>query len=209
MRFVPTCFWKVNTFDCQLQRSPEIKHWSPQGGGLVVTRQESWLTQHGSDSGVRGGWGRYHTRKVTWEDFQNNVFLWFCHFRLIRDWWIECIWRRFAATLKLCVLIWASGGRGLLTLFFRVNMSKKKFALNFDQCSEWPKYENKLFCCFHIISMKEFMEKAIFRVISKPVAVVKDLRMLVVMFLVHFPSSLSSEAVYMQPRDQPVAQLTH
>ena len=53
------------------------------------------------------------------------------------------------------------------------------------------------------------MEKARFRVISKPAVVVKDLRMLVVMFRVHFPSSLSSEAVYMQQMDQLVAQLTH
>lgn len=88
-------------------------------------------------------------------------------------------------------------------------MSKKKMALTLDQRSEWPKYENKSFYCPYIIPMKEFMEKASFRVISKPAVVVKDLRMLVVMFRVHVPSSLSSEAVYLQQIDQLVAQLTH
>lgn len=56
------------------------------------------------------------------------------------------------------------------------------------------------------------MGKAGFRVISKPTAILqimKDLRILVLMFGVHFPSSLSSEAVYMQQMDQIVAQLTY
>ena len=44
-------------------------------------------------------------------------------------------------------------------------MSKKKMALNLDQRSEWPTYENKSFYCPYIIPMKEFMEKANFRVI--------------------------------------------
>ena len=56
------------------------------------------------------------------------------------------------------------------------------------------------------------MGKAGFRVISKPVAIswiMKGLRILVLTFWVHFPSSLSSEAVYVQQMDQIVVQLTH
>lgn len=184
MRFVQTCFWEVNTVDCQLQRrSPEIKHWSLQGGGRVVTRQESWLTQHGSNSGVRGGWGNLTPEKSPERTFKTMHLFGFA----ISDLFYELV------------------EEGPLTLFSRVNMSKKKIALNLDQCSEWPKYENELSYCPHIIPM----EKARFRVISKPAVVVKDLRMLVVMFRVHFPSSSSSEAVYMQQMDQLVAQLTH
>lgn len=56
------------------------------------------------------------------------------------------------------------------------------------------------------------MGKADFRVISMPITIlriVKSLRVLMVLFWVHFPPSLSSEAVYMQQMDQIVAQLTH
>lgn len=60
--------------------------------------------------------------------------------------------------------------------------------------------------------IKEFMRKADLRVILKPIAIswiTKALRILVLTFWVHFPSSLSSEAMYMQQMDQIVAQLTH
>lgn len=74
-------------------------------------------------------------------------------------------------------------------------------------------YENKLFYCpQNTMKIKEFMGKACFRVISKPIAIswlMKELRTLGLTFWVHFPSSLSSEAVYVQQMGQIVAQLTH
>lgn len=74
-------------------------------------------------------------------------------------------------------------------------------------------YENKLFYCpQNIKKIKEFMGKACFRIISKPIAIswlMKGLRILGLTFWVHFPLSLSSEAVYVQQMGQIVAQLTH
>lgn len=74
-------------------------------------------------------------------------------------------------------------------------------------------YENKLLYCPHSTKKrKEFMGKAGFRVISKPITIswiMRALRILVLTFWVHSASSLSSEAVYMQQMDQTVAQLMH
>lgn len=60
--------------------------------------------------------------------------------------------------------------------------------------------------------LKNSWGKTCFRIISKPIAIswlMKGLRLLVLTFWVHFPSSLSSEAVYVKQMDQIVAQLTH
>lgn len=74
-------------------------------------------------------------------------------------------------------------------------------------------YENKLFYWPQSTKkIKEFMGKAGFWVISKPIAIawiMKGFSILVLTFWVHFLSSLSSKAVYMQQMDQIVAQLTH
>lgn len=109
-------FWKVSTFGCQSwTKLPETKHWSLQGRGLVATQQESWLTQQSMVYGVRGS---HYQKNHLWVLFK-SAFVWFCHFRLSLDWWIECIWRRLAAVLKLTflvhVLMWASG-KGALDL---------------------------------------------------------------------------------------------
>lgn len=70
----------------------------------------------------------------------------------------------------------------------------------------------KINCPQSTKKIEEFMGKAGFRVIPKPVVIswiMKGLRILVVRVWVHFPSSLCPEAVYMQQMNQTVAQLTH
>lgn len=106
--------------------------------------------------------------------------------------------------------MWAS--RGKETLFYRVNMRRKILRETLSSLKN-AIGENKLFYCPpNTKKMKGFPGKAGFRVISKPIVIswiMTGLRILVLTFWVHFPSSLSSEAVCGQQMDQIVAQLTH